>query len=51
MTTPKNCSKCDALMELQQEDYDVGIIGCWVCTNDKCGNVEPYEDDHYEDAE
>jgi DNA-directed RNA polymerase subunit M/transcription elongation factor TFIIS len=43
---PRNCPKCDALMEHQQEDPSVGIAGCWVCTN--CEHVEDEED--YDDA-
>jgi hypothetical protein len=36
-------------MERQEEDPDVGIIGCWVCTNDDCGEVVAIEDEDYED--
>lgn len=41
---PRNCPKCDSLMELVNEDPDTGIVGGWECTNDTCGHIEPYED-------
>lgn len=42
---PKNCPKCDALMELVDDDPDTGIVGGWECTNDACGEILPYESD------
>lgn len=46
---PKNCPKCDALMELQEGEPDVGIVRCWVCTNDECDEVLEDEPDDSED--
>jgi len=43
---PKNCPKCDALMEHQEAEPDVGITECWVCTN--CDEVIEVEADDYE---
>lgn len=40
---PKNCPKCDALMDHVEAEPDVNIEGLWSCTN--CDHVEPDEGD------
>jgi hypothetical protein len=45
---PRNCPKCDALMEHQADDPSVGIVGHWVCTNDDCGEVVEDDEDDYD---
>jgi hypothetical protein len=46
---PRNCPKCDALMEHQEGETDTGIIDCWICTNEECGEVVEVEPDDFED--
>jgi hypothetical protein len=46
---PKNCPKCDALMERQEPESDTGITGCWFCTNEQCGHeIVEEEDEEYD---
>ena len=43
---PKNCPKCDALMEYVESEPDVGISGhVWVCTREGCEEVVEADDD------
>lgn len=39
---PKNCPKCDRIMELFEDDPETGIVGGYSC---ECGHVAPYESD------
>lgn len=40
MTMPRNCPKCDSLMELVESEPDVGIEGdVYVCTSESCDEV------------
>jgi hypothetical protein len=36
-------------MEHQEDDPSVGIVGCWVCTNEECDEVVEEEPDDFED--
>ena len=46
---PKNCPKCDAVMELVESEPDVGIEGnVYVCTREGCEEVIPAEFDDEE---
>lgn len=50
---PRNCPKCDSLMEFVESDPDTGIDGnVYVCTNEKCGEVQEPDDgsDYMDDA-
>jgi len=40
---PRNCPKCDAIMETQEDDPECGIQGCRFCPG--CDYVEDIEDD------
>lgn len=42
---PRNCPKCDALMEYVESEPDVGVEGhVFVCTNESCDETVPAED-------
>ena len=46
---PKNCPKCDALMEYVEAEPDVGIQGgVYVCTREGCEEVIEQESEDYE---
>lgn len=47
--TERNCPNCDAPMDHQEDDRDVGIVGGWFC--DLCGEAFPDDlaDDDFED--
>jgi hypothetical protein len=36
-------------MDYQEPEPDVGIEGCYVCTNEKCGYVVDLEEEDYSD--
>lgn len=51
---PKNCPKCDSLMEFVESEPDVGIEGgIYVCTNQNCNEVSDgdVDDDPYHSGE
>ena len=42
---PRNCPKCDEILETQEDDPECGINGCVYCPNEKCDYVADIEDD------
>lgn len=45
MAADKDCPKCGEPMELIADEPDVGIVGGWVCTNEKCEHTQDFEDE------
>jgi ribosomal protein S27AE len=42
------CPNCGVIMDHQQADLSVGVVGCWVC--DEC-DITVSDDDDYDESD